>query len=56
MNIAVFSIGEKAPRPSSASVSLKCCRFLCGFPWQTHGSLIYALMHIDFLHLYPVSP
>jgi hypothetical protein len=26
------------------------------FREQTHGSLIYALMHIDFLHLYPVSP
>jgi transposase len=23
---------------------------------QTRGSLIYALMHVDFLHLYPVNP
>src|SRR5437867_2924463 len=23
---------------------------------QTRGGLIYALMHVDFLHLYPVNP
>ena len=23
---------------------------------QARGSLIYALMHVDFLHLYPVNP